>query len=283
MSGYPRTTRTGAGTGILRSPAANAISTFDERLPIKAGDVLGVDPSPVAQSLAYYEAGNPALLQWNPGRLADGETPRAPNTMAGPGELLINADIEPDADGDGYGDETQDLCPEDADFHVACARIKVNLTGDGVVRAPGIDCPGDCAARFAAGTAVTLTAFDGQGRKFAGFTGACAGGSPCLFTTIADDTVNASFLESDPPETTISTKPKKKSSKRSQQVAFGSDEPGSTFECSLDDGAFHACKSPEKLNVGKGRHTFRVRATDLAGNVDGTPAYANFPVTGKKK
>ena len=26
-------------------------------------------------------------------------------------ELLINADIEPDADNDGYGDETQDLCP----------------------------------------------------------------------------------------------------------------------------------------------------------------------------
>ena len=29
------------------------------------------------------------------------------------GELLYNADIEPDADGDGYGDISQDACPTD--------------------------------------------------------------------------------------------------------------------------------------------------------------------------
>ena len=36
------------------------------------------------------------------------------------GELLLNADVEPDADGDVYGDETQDNCagrrqPDQAD------------------------------------------------------------------------------------------------------------------------------------------------------------------------
>jgi hypothetical protein len=35
-------------------------------------------------------------------------------------ELLLNADIEHDADGDGYGDETQDLCPSDETRHTAC-------------------------------------------------------------------------------------------------------------------------------------------------------------------
>src|SRR5262249_50367546 len=35
-------------------------------------------------------------------------------------EVLVNADIERDADGDGYGDETQDLCPADATRHTTC-------------------------------------------------------------------------------------------------------------------------------------------------------------------
>ena len=33
----------------------------------------------------------------------------------------MNADVEPDADGDGFGDETQDQCPSDKATHGACA------------------------------------------------------------------------------------------------------------------------------------------------------------------
>jgi hypothetical protein len=42
-------------------------------------------------------------------------------------ELLLSVTVEPDADGDGYGDETQDACPNDPAHHeagsctVACA------------------------------------------------------------------------------------------------------------------------------------------------------------------
>jgi uncharacterized repeat protein (TIGR01451 family) len=43
-------------------------------------------------------------------------------------ELLMNADIERDADGDGYGDETQDLCPTDPTRHTAClSNLSVNV------------------------------------------------------------------------------------------------------------------------------------------------------------
>ncbi|MBS1845097.1 MAG: hypothetical protein JST53_11825 [Actinobacteria bacterium] len=31
--------------------------------------------------------------------------------------------IEPDADGDGYGDLTEDGCPQSADFHTACPTV----------------------------------------------------------------------------------------------------------------------------------------------------------------
>ena len=33
---------------------------------------------------------------------------------------MLSADIEPDADHDGFGDETQDKCPTDATTHDAC-------------------------------------------------------------------------------------------------------------------------------------------------------------------
>ncbi len=46
-----------------------------------------------------------------------------------------------------------------------------------------------------------------------------------------------------------------------------------TFECQLDGGGFSSCASPKKYNnLSIGRHTFKVRAKDAAGNVDPTPA-----------
>ena len=58
---------------------------------------------------------------------------------------------------------------------------------------------------------------------------------------------------------------------------FRSDEPGSKFACKLDSGKWKSCKSPKAYRVkadkvGKRKWTFQVRATDKAGNVDGSPA-----------
>ena len=45
------------------------------------------------------------------------------------------------------------------------------------------------------------------------------------------------------------------------------------FECRLDGGGWGACSSPKSYSgLGEGNHTFHVRATDAAGNVDPTPA-----------
>ena len=64
----------------------------------------------------------------------------------------------------------------------------------------------------------------------------------------------------------------------SVRFAFASNEPSSTFQCSLDGRAFAPCTSPKILSVRAGRHTFRVRATDKAGNRDTTPAAHSFQV-----
>jgi hypothetical protein len=57
---------------------------------------------------------------------------------------------------------------------------------------------------------------------------------------------------------------------------FGSNEPAS-FLCRLDKGPFKPCGSPRAYKrLKSGRHTFRVRAVDAAGNLDPTPAVARF-------
>ena len=78
--------------------------------------------------------------------------------------------------------------------------------------------------------------------------------------------------DTDPPETTITAGPATGTS-TSASFSFTSDEAG-TFECSLDGATFVSCSSPTSyagpLSVGP--HSFRVRAFDVAGNVDATPA-----------
>jgi hypothetical protein len=79
-------------------------------------------------------------------------------------------------------------------------------------------------------------------------------------------------VDSGTPETTIDSKPPARTNVSSATFAFSTDEAGSTFECKLDGGAFSACASPQAYSgLAEGSHTFSVRATDPAGNVDATP------------
>ncbi|HEX9967041.1 MAG TPA: hypothetical protein VGB06_03750, partial [Solirubrobacterales bacterium] len=60
---------------------------------------------------------------------------------------------------------------------------------------------------------------------------------------------------------------------------FSSSEAGSTFECKLDRKPFRKCRSPKRYKKLKpGKHVFKVRAKDAAGNVDATPAKRRFQI-----
>jgi DNA-binding beta-propeller fold protein YncE len=89
--------------------------------------------------------------------------------------------------------------------------------------------------------------------------------------------------DTNPPDTQISAGPKSKTKKKTATFSFTSTEPGSTFQCSLDDTAFEPCTSPKDVKVKKGKHTFEVRATDAAGNTDPTPATRRWTVKRKRK
>jgi len=88
--------------------------------------------------------------------------------------------------------------------------------------------------------------------------------------------------DTDPPNTKINSGPsgriKKKNAGR-LKFKFSSTEPGSTFKCKRNSGAWASCTSPKVYrNLPLGKHTFRVRATDQAGNTDPTPAKRVFRV-----
>jgi Ca2+-binding RTX toxin-like protein len=87
-------------------------------------------------------------------------------------------------------------------------------------------------------------------------------------------------IDATPPETTITSGPPAVlTNSFTAKFGFTSNEAESTFQCSLDNGPYGSCTSPKTYTgLSVGNHTFRVKATDKAGNVDPTPAVRSFQV-----
>ncbi len=74
------------------------------------------------------------------------------------------------------------------------------------------------------------------------------------------------------PNTIFKGGPAASTKKRTATFKFVSNGYRSHFQCKLDKGAWKACKSPKTYrSLKKGKHTFRVRAIDQAGNIDPSP------------
>jgi hypothetical protein len=193
------------GESALKTPAPTQLNTYtDIRISVMSGDVIG-----------FYVASNDKFCSRNPApeyfrHSVGSDVPLGTTTMfseLSDHQLDLSATLEPDCDGDGFGDETQD------------AEI------------PPI--------------------------------AAC---------------------DPSAPETTITTGPKDKTRRRRATFGFTSSEPASSFQCAVDGQALKVpCTSPYTVKVKKGKHTFRVQATDQAGNVDGTPATDSWKVKKKRK
>ena len=86
-------------------------------------------------------------------------------------------------------------------------------------------------------------------------------------------------VDLDAPETMIDSGPEGMERVASATFTFSSTEPGVTFACSLDGGAYQPCTSPHNLPaLAQGAHTFAVRATDAANHTDPTPATRSWIV-----
>lgn len=96
-----------------------------------------------------------------------------------------------------------------------------------------------------------------------------------------DASTHRTCRDTDPPQTTIIKGAPNKTKKTTVKFKFRSDEAGSSFECKLDKKRWRGCSSPKKVKrLDAGKHTFKVRATDVAGNVDPRPAKDRFKVVG---
>ena len=74
-----------------------------------------------------------------------------------------------------------------------------------------------------------------------------------------------------PPAPAIGSGPASPTNLTSASFVFSDSEPGLSFQCQRDGGAFSACTSPTSYSgLPDGAHTFAVRATDAAGNTGAT-------------
>jgi hypothetical protein len=105
-------------------------SVFPARIPIQAGDHLGLGGG-FSLYCATGDMADTTGISVKP--LAVGSTTTFPVGEGGESvetvggiQVPVVAKIEPDVDGDGYGDETQDKCPQSAAYQTACPVVTIS-------------------------------------------------------------------------------------------------------------------------------------------------------------
>lgn len=116
---------------VAESPVEGVLkgrNSFGMRIPVQAGDRFGLY-GPDGHTLFCDEAGAGETMGFAFDDLAPGSmttfTPQADGE-----QVPVIAVVEPDGDGDGYGDETQDLCPQSPNVHNACPQLPPKITLD---------------------------------------------------------------------------------------------------------------------------------------------------------
>jgi len=103
------------------NPGTNVFAT---RLSVQAGDRLGLLPVE-EESPLYCATSDSGDHTWSrPGSIGIG----APHVFSAGVDVRVPliSTIEPDRDGDGYGDETQDKCPQSAVYQGPCPTISLD-------------------------------------------------------------------------------------------------------------------------------------------------------------
>ncbi len=116
------------GPKVTIKPTAEAeIMEFPARVPVKKGQQLAIETTAVQ---ATYQSSSDKFSYFFSPPLVEGAGLRGSTEPTG--ELLVQATIEPDADGDGFGDETQDQCPSQKTTQGPCDNTPPAVSGLGV-------------------------------------------------------------------------------------------------------------------------------------------------------
>jgi hypothetical protein len=169
--------------GEATGSVAGGSNTFNTRIPVQAGDRLGLFGT--SQEVLGTPVGNLYCLLPGPENQVGG----FPGAGGGPGTSVpyavieaearfpVSAVIEPDADNDGFGDETQDKCPQSATTQAACPVIQLSVTATAKKKAATVTVTGTGAANVTVNGVVAL----GKGQK-ASLKGGTKAVAPGTFT-----------------------------------------------------------------------------------------------------
>jgi hypothetical protein len=125
---------TGAPTQyqVIGESAASAVTTgantFNTRIPVQAGDFLGASGTYEGTVYTFFcITGSPTDRY----AFFVGSPTVGPVTSVAEAEGLqapVSAIVEPDADNDGFGDETQDQCPQSAALQIPCPTAALSVS-----------------------------------------------------------------------------------------------------------------------------------------------------------
>jgi hypothetical protein len=113
------------GQSPLHAVTPNVLNSYPDRVPVRGGDVIGLWINANSTANCYrVAAGFQSAAR--PGDVPPGSATAF--TPSSGGQYNLAATVEPDADGDGYGDETQDACPKDDMTHGPCVVPNTRIT-----------------------------------------------------------------------------------------------------------------------------------------------------------
>jgi hypothetical protein len=161
-----RPTATPKEVQVVGESAPQAISggtqTFATRISVQAGDRIG------ALAAVSGSTGTVFCTTSNAGDVVGVVLGTAPIGSTSPilaeesgFQNPITVLIEPDADNDGYGDETQDACPQSATTQVACPVVTLSASASATKKSVTVLLTGTAAANVTVNGKVSL----GKGKK----------------------------------------------------------------------------------------------------------------------
>ena len=125
--------QTGPNTAQIVGEALGNITggsnSFSARIPVLAGDRLGFfSPSVYGPIVCEEPSGSAVFGGYEGSGGGVGSSVVFVTIPVSEARIPLFAAVEPDADGDGFGDETQDACPQSAASQAACPVVSLNVS-----------------------------------------------------------------------------------------------------------------------------------------------------------
>ncbi len=264
---------------IFSGPGAGSVVSGTVALNATASDASPASPAVNFEVKLHSDppsAYAPVISSWNTASMGDGlyDLRASTSDAAGNATQVVNASILADNFPPSISISAPATSINASVASPTAFDANANDGGSGVQKVDFYECS-DNSSSCATGT-WNLVVSDSTAPYGAGWT-IPADGNHALRAVATDNASHTSaairnvLVDRTAPNTTITGKPADPSN-APPTFTFTSDEPGSTFECALDGGAWTPCSSPKTyVGLADGTHTVDVRATDAAGNVDASP------------